>query len=212
MVFINSCIGTDVVDDIIVEERLSINSRLQSLAIGDNYQFMANFFNRLGAAETAAIEWSSNDPSIISITADGLAQAHMEGIVTISAMFMGLEDSVELRASDETVEGANQRQGRFMGTNNYEVNGDFVLEEAEGKLRLTFASNFAASSGPGLFIYLSNQPNNISGGLELGRIQSNRGEQVYETDLQNAGLNTFNYVLVWCKPFGVLFGRGEFEN
>lgn len=208
---ISSCIGTDVVDVELVEERLAIDTRLTSLAVGESYQFMADYFNNLGEEEMATVNWSSNNEGVISISAEGLAEAHMLGEATITAEYLGAEDMVTISASDQTVE-MTARTGSFMGANNYSVNGDFNLSEENGQLLLTFESNFQASTGPGLFIFLSNSPNSITGALEVGAIQASRGEQVYPISLAKAGLNTYDYVLVWCKPFGVLFGRGRFDN
>lgn len=212
LLLLSSCVGTDIVEDIQVEPRLQINTRLQTLAIGESFLLNVDYFNNMGLPQNVQVNWHSSNPTTIAIDQDGNAMALMMGEATITASYMGIEDSIIISASNETMQAPNRRTGTFRGASNYSVNGDFMLEEIEGKLRLTFASNFSASSGPGLFIYLSNQPNSISGGLEMGRIQSNSGVQVYETDLQNAGLNTYQYVLVWCKPFGVLFGRGQLEN
>lgn len=205
------CIGTDVVDVQLVDERLAIDTRLASLGLGDSYQFMAEYFNNMGEEEMATVNWSSSNESVISISNEGLAEAHMLGEATITAEYLGVEDRLTISASNETME-ITSRTGSFMGANNYSVNGDFNLSEENGQLLLTFESNFQASTGPGLFIYLSNSPNNIAGGLEVGPIQASRGEQVYQISLADASLNTYQYVLVWCKPFGVLFGRGQFDN
>ena len=212
VLFLSSCIGTDIVEDLWLEPRLQINSRLVTLGLGETFQLSVEYFNKMGVAENVPVNWHSSDPSIISIDMEGYALAQMMGEVTITASFMGTEDSIVVKAANNTMEAPNRRTGSFRGANNYSVNGDFMLEEVDGKLRLTFDANFSASSGPGLFIYLSNQTNSISGALELGRIQANSGVQIYETDLQNAGLNTYDFVLVWCKPFGVLFGSGQLEN
>lgn len=211
MALLLGCIGTDVVDIELVDEKLTISTRLSSLAVGDTYQFMAGYFNNLGEEEMATISWTSSDENIISISDDGFAEAHMAGEVTISAMYMGVEDVIEVRASDETSE-VNTRSGSFMGTNRYTVGGDFNMIEEGGELILTFEENFQASAGPGLFIYLSNSATTTTGALEVGSIKTNRGKQVYEISLDQAGLFTYDYVLVWCKPFGVLFGLGEFDN
>lgn len=195
----------------LVDEKLTISTRLSSLAVGDSYQFMADYFNNMGEEEMATISWASDNESVISINDDGLAEAHTAGEATITAKYMGVEDMIQVRAGDETSE-VNVRSGSFMGANRYTVGGDFNMVEEGDQLILTFEDNFQASSGPGLFIYLSNSSTSITGGLEVGPIQANRGRQVYEISLDQAGLFTYDYVLVWCKPFGVLFGLGEFDN
>lgn len=211
MVLLSGCIGEDIVDLTLVDEKLIINNRLATLAVGDSYLLMADYFNSMGNEEMAMIDWTSSNSDVISITDEGLAEAHMPGVVTISAMFMGIEDHIMVRASDETAQVTN-RTGRFMGANNYSVTGGFNMKEEGGQLILTFESDFASSTGPGLFIYLSNSSTGVTGGVEIGAIQSNKGEQVYTLNLDDARLYTCDYIIVWCKPFGVLFGVGEFEN
>ena len=76
---ISSCIGTDVVDVELVDERLAIDTRLTSLAVGESYQFMADYFNNMGEEEMATVNWSSSNEGVISISAEGLAEAHMLG-------------------------------------------------------------------------------------------------------------------------------------
>ena len=205
------CIGTDVVDIELVEEKLTINTRLSTLAVGESYEMMADYFNQFGEKEGATISWSSSNDQIISIDIQGLAEAHSVGEVTITATYMGAEDNISVVAGDQTAE-VSQRSGSFMGANRYTVNGRFNLLENTEELLLTFEDDFEASAGPGLFVYLSNSPTSIAGGLEVGSIQSSRGEQTYVIDLEDARLFTYNYVLVWCKPFGVLFGYGELDN
>lgn len=211
-ILLQGCIGTDVVEDVLVEEQVSISTRLQSLAVGESFQFSADYFNNMGMLEMADIQWSSSDANVISISDNGEAEAIMNGEATITAMFMGKMDQITVTAGTETMQAPNQRSGRFSGANNYSVNGGFTLEESDDRLTLTFMDDFSASSGPGLFIYLSNNNRNITGGYEVGRIQRNSGTQTYEIDINDVGLNTYDYVLVWCKPFGVLFGVGEIQD
>ncbi|OEK07258.1 hypothetical protein BFP71_04110 [Roseivirga misakiensis] len=107
---------------------------------------------------------------------------------------------------------ALERTGSFMGLRNYTVNGDFTLSENGDNLELTFSSNFQSSNGPGLFVYLSNNSTRVTGGIELGQLSANSGTQTYIISRQNAELDTYNHVIIYCKPFGVAFGTGEFDN
>ena len=209
---LTACVDTDVVDELLVPERVSINTRLQSIAVGESYQLMAEFFNRFGEMEASMISWSSSNPEVISVDDTGLAEAIMPGSVRIRASYNGAADSIDVAAASETQVGNNQRMGRFMGVNDYSVNGQFVLEEVDDKLRLTFLQNFSSSNGPGLFVFLSNNERSVIGGFEMGRLKSNSGMQVYETSIDNVRLFSYNHVLVYCKPFGAVFGAGRLEN
>lgn len=209
---LTSCIGTDIVEDIIVEQTVSISNRLESLAVGDSYQFEADFFDEMGEQAMADIIWSSNNESIMSITTSGLATGVSQGEVWISAMSGMARDSVMVSVGPSTTFAAAERTGSFVGLRNYNVSGNFTLTEDGDNLVLTFASNFVASRGPGLFVYLSNNSTRVNGGIEMGSLMQNSGAQTYTIALTEAQLDTYNHVLIYCKPFGVAFGTGQFDN
>lgn len=207
-----SCIGTDIVEEIIVDEELTISSRILTLAIGESYQFESDFFDAMGERAETDVTWSSSDEQIVSITADGLATAVAAGDVVITAVSGSVRDEFMLTASQETTFRPSERTGEFMGLRDYTVRGNFTLAENGGNLELTFSGNFAASNGPGLFVYLSNSASRVTGGVEVGRLQANSGSQSYMISGTNAQLETYNHVVIYCKPFGVGFGTGEFDN
>ncbi|OEK02566.1 hypothetical protein BFP97_14000 [Roseivirga sp. 4D4] len=206
------CIGTDIVEDIIVNQSVSISNRLETLAVGDSYQFEANFFDEMGEQATADITWSSNNEAVMSITASGLATGVSQGDVWISAMSGVARDSVMVSVGPSTTFAAAERTGSFVGLRDYNVSGNFTLTEDGDNLVLTFASNFMASRGPGLFVYLSNNSTRVNGGVEMGQLMQNSGAQTYTIALTEAQLDTYNHVLIYCKPFGVAFGTGQFDN
>ncbi len=210
MALLSNCIGTDIVEDVATIETVSINNAIDSLKIGDTYTFSADYFNGLGKPIEAMITWSSSDPSIISIEQTGSAQAITAGNVYIKAAKGNNADSVKVNAGNTTSVLANKRQGTFMGINNYSVSGNFSLQEVNGSLTLIFDDNFRASNGPGLYVYLSNQPTSITGGEEVEKLMKNSGAQSYSI-ATNIQLTTYNYVLIYCKPFGVPFGTGSYN-
>ncbi len=143
------CIGTDIVEDVIVEQSLSINDRLMILAVGESFQFEADFFDEMGEQATADITWATSDASIMSISASGLAMAVSEGDVWIRAMSGATRDSVMVSSGSMTVLAAAERTGSFVGLRDYNVGGTFTLTENGDDLEFTFSSNFVASRGPG---------------------------------------------------------------
>lgn len=205
------CIGTDIVEDTIVPVRLSIGNQVSELRVGDSFEFNTDYFNEYGEPTSVQINWSSSNPMIISIDNEGVATALRKGIATISANFGAAADSVIVMAGANTIETSSERTGTFSGVNNYQVSGGFSLSEVSGGLELTFDENFRASQGPGLFVYLTNQSNGVAGAIEVGRLAKNSGSQTYriEGDVQ---LRTYDFVLVYCKPFSVTFGRGTFND
>ncbi len=84
----------------------------------------------------------------------------------------------------------------------HEVEGKVMLIEANGKRILRF-EDFNTVNGPDLHIYLSRDLDNEDY-IDLGAIKATKGNVNYELS-DDVDLHTYNNVLVWCKPFGVLF-------
>ena len=207
-----SCIGTDILEVVTVEPELRITTPFSSIKVGDEVQFEAVYFNDLGNVEEADILWSSSDNNIITIDNQGLAMALNPGNVLISANFLELTDSEMVEAGGETEELITQRSGTFQGLNNYNIKGSCSLRTKEvGGLVLTFSDDFQASSGPGLYVYLSNSDGAITGGFEAGKLISLSGKQEYDIP-DEITINMFNYVIIYCKPFGIPFGVGELSS
>ncbi|MEM1321430.1 MAG: hypothetical protein AAGG75_14335 [Bacteroidota bacterium] len=211
----SACIGDDIIMDT-VEENLSILTPIDSLELGTSHQFTARFLNNIGVEEAAAIDWSSSDENILSINTEGLATGLAEGEVEVKAELNRndgplLSDSFRLVVVDEevTIVEPQSRNGSLRTTSSYRLAGDFVLEENDGALTLRFASNYVASSSlPGLYVYLTNNPNTISNAFEIGMATSFSGAHEYEIT-GDVDLTQYNYVLFFCKPFGVKVGDGQ---
>jgi len=68
--------------------------------------------------------------------------------------------------------------------------------------------NFSVTSGPDLYVYLTDNTNptsDVSGlgeYIDLGLLKGTSGNQNYEITTELAGRNT---AVIWCKRFGVLF-------
>ena len=94
----------------------------------------------------------------------------------------------------------------------YEFSGDAVLAtNSNGSLTLQLANNFKAENGPGLNVYLSNSSNGITGAVELGELKSIEGSQEYDVP-SNVALNSYDHIVIYCKPFGVAFGTAKLSN
>jgi len=206
----SACIGTDIQEVLIVEPEVRITSSIQSLEIGSSQQLEATFTNNEGQEEAVTFTWASDAPEIISVDANGLATAHTEGLATITATYQEWVARFPLTSGNQTVM-LQSRNAGFVGQNNYQVSGTATLEEQEGGgLSLSLNSNFRTQNGPGLYVYLSNSPTSVSGGQELGRLQRASGQQTY-TVPSGINLNRFDYVIIYCKPFGLPFGSGQFD-
>ena len=214
IIFSIGCIGDDIIDDR-VDEQLRITLMPETIAEGETFQFAARFTNNVGQVEEGRIEWSSSDESILTIDQTGLATALQQGLATVTAT-VNLDDGaplvemIPISVAATTViseEVTSVRSGVIETTTFYTLEGDFTLEEDDGKLILSIAENYLTTSAlPGLYVYLTNNPNTTSGAFEIGRVDVYEGEHTYEID--GVGLNDFDFILYFCKPFNVKVGDG----
>lgn len=212
---LSSCIGTDLVFDE-VGASLRIDNPLDSLATGDSHQFEATYLNFVGVEEAVPVLWESSDTSIISIDLDGLAIGRTEGTATIQATAVAGEDTVhaeqEVHVGAVTVVSATERTGTLQTTSSYRLQGDFTLSEEEDGLVLSLGENYSTSDRlPGLYLYLTNNPNTTSGAYEIGEVTIFEGAHSYQLG-DDVELNEYRYVLYFCKPFNVKVGDGEFNE
>lgn len=213
---LSSCIGEDIIDDSI-DEAVRIDNPVVNLEVGEIHQFEATYFNNVGQAEEAAILWSSTDESIISITQDGLATGVTEGMITISAAVI-LDDVNVLSNNTLTVVEASEEEeepiaivksGIIETTSSYTLEGAFIFEEIleSDSVRLSFNDSYQASTNlPGLYLYLTNNPNSIANAYNAGPVSVFDGAHSYDFD--DVQINDFQYLLYWCEPFSVKVGEG----
>ena len=98
--------------------------------------------------------------------------------------------------------------GTNAGTNN--VTGTATLDNSGSTAVLTFDSDFQTQYGPGLYVYLSPNANNVNGGVDLGKIKSTSGEQSYNIP-SNVNPDDFDHVIIFCQPFRVPFGSANLQ-
>ena len=88
----------------------------------------------------------------------------------------------------------------------HEVEGKAILIETDGEKILRF-EDFDTINGPDLRIYLSSDLGDDDF-VELGKIKATKGNVNYEVP-GDVDISKYKYVLVWCKPFKVLFSYAE---
>jgi hypothetical protein len=97
------------------------------------------------------------------------------------------------------------RQGAFVARA-HEVSGlAQVIEVPTGRL-LRF-EDFETVNGPELRIYLSSGLGDDDI-VDLGKIKATKGNVNYEIPL-GTDLEKYDKVLIWCRPFGVLFSYAQ---
>lgn len=211
-----SCIGDDLIEDR-VAARVMIANPIESLALGDTFLFTSRYFNEVGLEEMQPVQWESNASDILSIDPDGRAIGLTRGEATVYAHAQSptgtVSDSLLVSVADETVAAApTERSGIVQTTTFYLLEGSFTLSENEnGQLVLAFGDDYRADSAlPGLYVYLTNNPNTVQGAFTIGEVTIFEGAHSY-TLPDSIGLNDFSHVLYFCKPFNVKVGDGEIE-
>jgi len=98
-------------------------------------------------------------------------------------------------------------QGKFMARA-HEVKGEAFLIDVDGQKILRF-EDFETINGPELRIYLSSELGNDDF-IDLGKIKATKGNVNYEIP-PGTDTTKYNKVLVWCKPFRVLFSYASLK-
>lgn len=213
VLLLSGCIGDDIINDT-VDPELRIMNRIDSLTVGQSHQFDATYFNNIGIAEAIDIIWSSSDSEVLAIEETGLATGLKSGFVTISAEAETLREEFQLTVTEETViieEPTTVRTGTIQTTSFYTLEGGFTMRAEGDNLILEIDESYRASSSlPGLYLYLTNNPNSVNGAFEVGEVEVFSGAHSYT--ISGVGLNDHSHLLYFCKPFVVKVGDGEFEN
>jgi hypothetical protein len=101
------------------------------------------------------------------------------------------------------------RVGSFVGVGDGIHNAEGVakvvpLQDGSNILRL---ENLHVTNGPDLYVYLATDKS-ASDFVSLGKLKANNGNQNYEIPSET-DLSKYATVLIWCRPFSVLFGSAE---
>jgi ElaB/YqjD/DUF883 family membrane-anchored ribosome-binding protein len=118
-------------------------------------------------------------------------------------------DKEEMMIDDE--EKTTIYSGTFIGVNDgiHNAEGMSVVLPLEDGSQILRLEDFRATNGPDLYVYLS-VDKQASDFVSLGKLKANMGNQNYEIPA-GTDLTKYDKVLVWCKPFSVLFGSAQLE-
>jgi hypothetical protein len=102
-------------------------------------------------------------------------------------------------------------RGMFEGADDFHFGrGDALLiERAPGMYTLRF-ENFSVRNGPDLFVYLTNDPDNVSGAVNLGGLKATDGNFNYDVPAA-VDPAAYRYAIVWCRDFAVLFATAPLD-
>jgi hypothetical protein len=216
-ILFSGCIGDDIIFDTI-PERLNISNAVDSVQINTTYQFEAIFFNNIGQPTDQEISWISTNEEVLSIDDQGLANANELGETSVIASVTlddnsTITDEITLWVTEgETVitEETTERSGRINTTSSYPLSGDFTLKVQGSQLILSLADNYVTTASlPGLYVYLTNNPNTTNGAFEIGAVTTFNGAHSYT--FSGVDINQYSHVLYFCKPFSVKVGDGKFD-
>ena len=111
---------------------------------------------------------------------------------------------------EEIVQSLLKYQGEFMGADSFhKVKGSAKILKIDNKNYLSL-ENFESTNGPDLKVYLS-EDLNAESYVSLGDLKGNIGNQNYQIP-NNTDLEKYQYVLIWCEQFSVLFGSAELKS
>jgi hypothetical protein len=101
------------------------------------------------------------------------------------------------------------RTGSFVGVGDGIHNAEGIskvvpLQNGGNILRL---ENLQVTNGPDLYVYLATDKS-PSDFVSLGKLKANNGNQNYNIPSE-IDLTKYDTVLIWCRPFSVLFGSAE---
>ena len=214
--WVDGMVSADLADSVLVTvvadpnavAAVTIEGDTTNLPLGETRQFTARIRNAQGQELTGIpVSWASSNPSIASIDDKGVVTALSDGATQITATADGV-NSVPFSLIAGDVSGI--RSGMFRGLNGYSTEGTAVLDPQSGAPTLSFGQDFQAQSGPGLYVYLSPEERGVAGGVNLGELTSTSGAQSYEIP-NTVNTDNFNFVIIYCQPFGVPFGTCRIE-
>lgn len=103
-----------------------------------------------------------------------------------------------------------ERRGEFVGADEFHFGrGTARLIETAPGIWVVRLEDFEVRNGPDLFVYLSDSPDGYAeGGLELGPLKADRGNQNYDVP-KNTDVRAFRSVVIWCRAFAVQFASAR---
>ncbi len=95
------------------------------------------------------------------------------------------------------------------------TSGTATLEQKEGQSFIVFQDDFETPNGPDLVVYLTKntaptQRNDIRAGVQLGKLKSITGKQVYAIP-PGIDVAEFNSVSIHCRAFNVPWSYARFQ-
>jgi hypothetical protein len=128
-----------------------------------------------------------------------------------AAKQMSSQERDEIMASAARINNSIDESGSFVGVGDGIHNAEGMakvipLQDGSNILRL---EDLRVTNGPDLYVYLATDKS-ASDFVNVGKLKANNGNQNYDIPTET-DLTKYNTVLIWCRPFSVLFGSAELE-
>ena len=128
---------------------------------------------------------------------------------SMNQMLLQLQQQPQNTTSTANTRQDTVRTGSFVGVGDGIHNAEGIakvipLEDGSNILRL---ENLQATNGPDLYVYVATDKSALDF-VSLGKLKANNGNQNYNIPSQT-DLIKYDTVLIWCRPFSVLFGSTE---
>lgn len=141
-------------------------------------------------------------PAVLAVSASAATLSFAAVAVPSPAMAAELASTGQFRGAD----GAHPASG-----------GVEIVKLQGGGLGVKLKGDFKVRGGPDLRVWLSDASNPRSASavrgkdyIDLGRLQSSSGEQIYRIPA-SASVADANSVVIWCRAFGVFFGSATLK-
>jgi hypothetical protein len=226
VLLLNSCIKTDFIEETEVPAKILITTNISSLKIGDQIQLSAIYSNNYGYTEEETLQWTSLTPDVLNISSAGLAVGVKEGIASILVKAKDAETNLTITVTNDgninPITSTRSGVFRSAGAGSYKVEGDVSIITEDGKSKIIVSENFKASTGPSLFLMLTNHTNGsymvvnnnpvingISAQISLTRLIKFQGEMSWDVP-EGVDVKNYKYALLYCT-LGPVFGFAELK-
>lgn len=230
LILLQSCVGTDFIDDPIIPERVTIAPRISTLDVEKEQIFTIKYTNKYGVEETPkSIVWRSNATDKVTIDATGKAKTVATGKVMIYATVGSVSDSILLNQSSTSGGGGTAsdttflRRGTFQTiSNSYPTSGNIRIQTVKGVTQIVTEANFNVRAGPSVYLLLANHTNgsytvtpgaNASNAVSVqitpNKLTTFSGIQTWDVPPSAVPAN-YKYAVLYCS-LGPVFGAAELK-
>ena len=159
----------------------------------------------IGILIVLSVAWYLLSPLFIVVEKDEPSPLSKDE--TMKRQIAAMKDKVIEKKEAMPVENKLLTQGIFEAKA-HDVKGKALLFSVDGKHVVRF-EDFETINGPDLRIYLSADLA-AEDFVELGKIKATKGNVNYNIPI-GTDTEKYKHVLVWCKPFGVLFSSATLQ-